>query len=121
MSIPKDGYYTAWVQLDTGGTLPAYIRVQDGVIRDSDVDELRLDACSSFIRVSTQQFCGVWPFEAAMELEALRTSNAGLAEKVRRLEEASDTLIDAIQSVQCWNGTHVGDCIEQLESAKGQP
>ena len=88
MSIPKDGYYTAWVQLDTGGALPAYIRVQDGVIRDSDGDELRLDACTDFHPVSTQQFCGVWPKEAAMELEALRTANAGLVEKIRGLEAA---------------------------------
>ena len=92
MSIPKDGYYTAWVQLDTGGALPAYIRVQDGVIRDSDGDELRLDACTDFHPVSTQQFCGVWPKEAAMELEALRTANAGLVEGVKRLEIAGDTL-----------------------------
>lgn len=44
-----------------------------------------------------------------------------LAERVKRLEEAGDTLIDAIQSVQCWEGTHVGDCIDQLNKAKGQP
>ena len=42
-----------------------------------------------------------------------------LAERVKRLEEAGDKLIDAIQSVQCWNGTYVGDCVDEFESAKG--
>ena len=116
MSIPKDGYYTAWVQLDTGGTLPAYIRVQDGVIRDGDGDELRLDACSNFIRVSTQQFCGVWPEDAAMELEALRTANAGLVERVKRLEEAGPIAIQhafygrSFSAEQTWK-----------QATKGQP
>lgn len=42
-----------------------------------------------------------------------------LLERVKRLEEAGDKLIDAIQSVQCWNGTYVGDCVDEFESAKG--
>ena len=119
MSIPKDGYYTAWVQLDTGGALPAYIRVQDGVIRDSDGDELRLDACTDFHPVSTQQFCGVWPKEAAMELEALRTANAGLAEKVRRLEEVGDGLAEI--AGKFGHGLFVHERRDAWKEAKGQP
>ena len=42
-----------------------------------------------------------------------------LAERVKRLEEAGNALIDAIQSVQCWNETHVGECINQFESWRG--
>lgn len=42
-------------------------------------------------------------------------------EKLKRLREAGDKLIDAIYSVQCWSGTHVGDCADEFESAKGQP
>lgn len=103
--LPKDGYYTAWVQLDTGGTLPAYIRVQDGVIR-CDGSELKPDACSEFHSVSTQQFCGVWPGDAAVELEALRTANAGLIEKVKRLEEAGKELGKASRTFLL---THVDD------------
>lgn len=34
----------------------------------------------------------------------------------RSLEAACNELIDAIRSVQDWNETYVGDCIEKLES-----
>ncbi len=121
MSIPKDGYYIADVQLDTGGEHQLYVRVKGGKLHDEEGEELLPQACGDFNELSSVMIAWVWPEDVAMELEALRTANAGLMERVKRLEEASDTLIDAIQSVQCWNGTHVGDCIEQLESAKGQP
>lgn len=117
MSIPNDGYYIAHVQSDTGGSVPTYIRVKDGVIRDSDGDELRLDACSKFHPVSTQQFCGVWPQNAAMELEALRTANAGLVEKVKRLEEAGDELASCLAFDYSENIQPVKD----WKKAKGRP
>ena len=119
MSIPKDGYYTAWVQLDTGGTLPAYVRVQGGVIRASDGNELKPDACSRFHPVSPQQFCGVWPRDAAMELKALRTANAGLVERVKRLEAAGDEMAAWLR-----NPRNLGDdpfMADQWEATKGQP
>lgn len=38
------------------------------------------------------------------------------AKIAKMLEAACNELIDAIRSVQDWNGTYVGDCIEKLES-----
>lgn len=119
MSTPKDGYYIARVQYDTGGTLQTYVYVREGVIRASDGDELKLDACSEFHPVSTQQFCGVWPREAAMELDALRTANAGLVEKVKRLEAAGDEMAAWLR-----NPRNLGDdpfMADQWEATKGQP
>lgn len=55
------------------------------------------------------------------EIQTLRTANAGLVDRVKRLEAAGDKLIDAVYSVQCWSGTHVGDCADEFESVKGQP
>jgi len=90
VSIPKDGHYTAEVQYDTGGALPTYIHVHNGIIRSIVGNEIKPDACSDFHPVSTQQFCGVWPLEASIELEALRTANAGLVEKVGELQSWKD-------------------------------
>lgn len=130
--IPKDGYYTAWVQLDTGGTMPAYVRVKDGLIMASDEDELKPSACSQFRPVSTQQFCGVWPSEAAMELETLRTANAALVEKVRRLEGDLETLDHEIGNrcakLRQWGenlvrvgNRHIAPECDEWNRAKGQP
>jgi len=112
MSIPKDGYYTAEIQCDTGGTLPTYVHVHNGIIRSIVGNEIKPDACSDFNPVSAQQFCGVWPREAAMELEALRTANAGLVEKVGRLVNSGDMLAS-----HCDNQLALHEWI----TAKGQP
>jgi hypothetical protein len=48
---------------------------------------------------------------------ALR-ENKSLMERVKRLEEAADNMIDAVYSVQDWSGTRIGDCAEELEKAK---
>lgn len=119
MSTPKDGYYLARVQYDTGGTLQAYVYVRKGVIRASDGDELKLDACLEFHPVSTQQFYDVWPGEAAMELEALRTANAGLVEKVKRLEEVGDGLAEI--AGKFGHGLFVHERKDAWKEAKGQP
>jgi len=37
-------------------------------------------------------------------------------QKEKCVMRASEELIDAIQSIQDWNGTYVGECIAQLES-----
>jgi uncharacterized coiled-coil protein SlyX len=36
-----------------------------------------------------------------------------LRSEIERLRAAISSLIDAIQDVQCWQGTHVGACIDQ--------
>lgn len=92
MSAPKDGYYIADVQLDTGGTVPEYVHVNLGKLHNEWNEELLPEACSNFREVDTTLMVRVWPQNAAMELDALRTANAGLVERARRLEEALDTL-----------------------------
>ncbi len=42
----------------------------------------------------------------------------GLQERIKRLEEAGESVNDAIMSVQDWNGTHVGDCLDAWRKAK---
>lgn len=59
--------------------------------------------------------------DADARIEELERSEAALLERVKRLEAAGDKLIDAVYSVQCWSGTHVGDCADEFESVKGQP
>lgn len=88
MSIPKDGYYIARVQLDTGGQCPHYVRVKDGKPHSQWGDELLPEACSEFQEIDTTLMVRVWPEDAAMKLEALRTANAGLVERVKQFTEA---------------------------------
>lgn len=88
MSIPKDGYYIADVQLDTGGTVPEYVHVNLGKPRNEWDEELIPEACSNFRELNTTLMVRVWPQNAAMELEALRTANAGLVDKVKQFTEA---------------------------------
>ena len=82
MSIPKDGYYIADVQLDSGGLCPMYVHVNLGKPHDEWGGELLPEACSNFREVDATPMVRVWPQNAAMELDALRTANAGLVEKV---------------------------------------
>lgn len=84
MNTPPNGYYIARVQYDTGGTLPTYVHVHDGVIRANDGNELRAEACSEFEPVLTQAFCGVWPDRAAKELDAARDRIKQLEDEITR-------------------------------------
>jgi len=158
MSIPKDGYYIADVQLDTGGTVPEYVHVNLGKPHNEWNEELLPEACSNFRELNTTLMVRVWPQNAAMELEALRdevatlrkdqwvpaallqilelhripvgspelleaklaveaeidtlrTANAGLVERVKRLEEAGDSC--------CIYGPE--SVLDEWRKAKGQP
>ena len=116
MSIPKDGYYIADVQLDTGGTVPEYVHVNLGKPHDEWGEELLPEACSNFREVDATLMVRVWPQNAAMELDALRTANAGLVERVKRLEGAGPIAIQhayygrSFSAEQTWR-----------QAAKGQP
>ena len=88
MSIPKDGYYIARVQLDTGGEHQRYVRVKGGKLHDEEGEELLPQACGDFNELSSVMIAWVWPEDVAMELEALRTANAGLVEKIKEMEAA---------------------------------
>ena len=111
MSIPKDGYYMAKVQLDTGGLCPHYVRIKDGKPHNQWGGKLLPEACNGFQEVDTTLMVRVWPEDAAMELEALRTANAGLVERVKRLEEAGDSC--------CIYGPE--SVLNEWRKAKGQP
>ena len=135
MSIPKDGYYIAAVQCDTGDEVMMHVRVLGGVPHTRDGDRLLESACSQFTEVTTCQFCYVWPNDAAAELEALRTANAGLVDRVRRLEAWGDRLEELLgdppsANCSCHISPPCNDCVEwaaireakaEWSNAKGQP
>ena len=104
MSIPKDGYYSAIVRLDTGGEMRVYVRVLSGhpyLYSDRECrDRLLWSACRGFEPADAMQYCAVWPSKAAAELETLRTANKALVERVKRLEEAGDFLMEAAHTDQ---------------------
>lgn len=89
MSIPKDGYYMAKVQLDTGGQCPHYVHVKDGKPYSQWGDELLPEACGEFQEIDTTLMVRVWPEDAAMKLEALRNACDGL---MRGMKALRDTL-----------------------------
>lgn len=92
MSIPKDGFYTARVFLDTGGAVRLFVRVLSGVPYSDHAMKRPLlsEACSQFEPASTLEFCQAWSDEAAMELDALRTANKALVERVAELQSWKD-------------------------------
>lgn len=92
MSIPKDGYYTADVQLDTGVAIALYVNVNGGRPHDENGKELLPEACSNFCELDAARMVRVWPQIAAMELDTLRAANAGLEEKVASLEKENARL-----------------------------
>ena len=119
MSIPKDGHYTARVQLDTGGQWELYVRIKDGKLFTTLGVELLPEACSEFQEVNTARMVRAWPDDAAMELEALRAANAGLVEKVKRLEEVGDGLAEI--AGKFGHGLFVHERRDAWKEAKGQP
>jgi len=90
--IPKDGYYNAIVQGDTGGEMHQVVRIHGGRVYTAHPYELKPTACSQFTPLGTQSYCTHWPHLAAGELSTLRTANAALVERVRRIEAAGDKL-----------------------------
>ena len=119
MSIPKDGYYIAVVQCDSGGETAMHVQVINGVPQTVRGDALVQSACSQFMEVSASEFCRVWSNDAAMELDALRTANAGLVEKVRRLEEVGDGLAEI--AGKFGHGLFVHERRDAWKEAKGTP
>jgi hypothetical protein len=90
-----DGYYTALVQCDTGGEIFQAVEVCEGKIFRSSGLELNASACSDFIPLAACNFCSAFPVIAGAELETLRTANAALVERMKRLEEAGDAMLNA--------------------------
>lgn len=86
--MPPDGFYYAKVQCDTGGEIGHHVRVKDGIPHTPSGAKLLPSACSGFEPLTTQAVCLNWPLAAAMEIDTLRSANAGLVDRVRRLEAA---------------------------------
>ena len=121
MSIPKDGYYTADVQLDTGGAMSWYVQVKGGKTHDDLGKELLPEACSNFRELPTSLMIRVWPLDAAMELDTLRTANAALVEKVKRLEQAGNRMASWLDGdARTW-GVESSPLADDWRIAKGQP
>jgi hypothetical protein len=72
--MPADGYYSALVQLDTGGEAFLPVRVRDWKVFKANGVELRADACSDFLPLAAWSYCAHWPQFAADELETLRAA-----------------------------------------------
>ena len=52
------------------------------------------------------------------KLAATRHYLSVVSERVKRLEEAGESVDDAIMSVQDWQDTRVGDCLDAWRKAK---
>lgn len=104
MNTPPNGYYIARVQYDTGGTLPTYVHVHDGVIRANDGSELRAEACSEFAEIGTLSFCGVWPERAAKELDTLRAALTRLTLIAECLAADLRAVKPAAESIKAYDG-----------------
>ena len=98
--IPADGFYTALVQCDTGGEISMHVRVLDGIPRNARGATLRRDACRDYMPVCVEDFCRAWPFEAGMELSALRTGNAALVERLNGLQHECRLQQDLAEQAQ---------------------
>lgn len=81
-----DGFYSALVQCDTGGEIYMHIRIRNGLPETPIGRPLRQNACREITPITTATFCWRWSAEAAAELDALRTENAGLVKRVKELE-----------------------------------
>lgn len=124
MSIPKDGYYIADVQLDTGGTVPEYVHVNLGKPHDEWGEELLPEACSNFREVDTTLMVRVWPQNAAMELDSLRKAMATLRETLRItdgrecLEEVSQMRSDLDRILEMNGVTDGLYCVDYVQGLK---
>lgn len=110
--MPVDGFYICRLMQDTGGEVTRYVRVLDGRTYLPSGHEVLSDACSYFRPVRTFELCGAWPGIAGDELDALRTANAELLERVIVLNayleiihnagDAMENLIPDILAAEAW-------------------
>lgn len=70
-NIPKDGYYSAIVYLDTGGQMRRSVQVIDGKILTIHGNLLLPDACSDFKEMERMHAVELWPEAHAALLEHL--------------------------------------------------
>jgi hypothetical protein len=85
--IPKDGYYLCNVLLDTGGEVSRYVQVADGKVVAKGGQELLAEACSDFYEIGTLNYTCVFPAQAALELESLRSEVTRLRQWIAGLDE----------------------------------
>jgi hypothetical protein len=57
-------------------------------------------------------------YDLAGEMKRIERELTTAQDRIKRLEEAGESVNDAIMSVQDWNGTHVGDCLDAWRKAK---
>ncbi len=116
MSIPKDGYYIALVQCDSGGEVGMHVQVCGGIPQTHRGQALLPSACSQFMEASTSEFCRVWSKDAALELDALRTANKALVESVKDRERERDHANDVADAVLRENAA-LQERVKRLEEA----
>lgn len=88
IQLPKDGYYMATVIRDTGGSIREYVQVQGGKVFTKHASELLPEACSDFAELGPIHFVCVFPGQAAIELESLRSEVTRLRQWIADLEVA---------------------------------
>ena len=135
MSIPKDGYYSANIWNDDGRVARDLVLFTNGTPRNEAGLEVGLAAIENLRPATLEDMCACWPKSMAMELQALRTANAGLVDRVRRLEAWGDRLEELLgdppsANCSCHISPPCNDCVEwaaireakaEWSNAKGQP
>ncbi len=121
-AVQMEGVQMTTQQSNTKLTMP----IEDTIILDSKKCNAELLTIHSDGRITVAEH--LQPSEtAALVLECMRTKWMADAqsiktrdqqERIKRLEEAGESVNDAIMSVQDWNGTHVGDCLDAWRKAK---
>lgn len=91
--MPPDGFYICRMVGDTGGEVTRYMRVLNGRPYLPSGHAVLPSACSAFRPLETWAICGAWPHEAAAELDALRTANAGLVERAAKLDREHECAV----------------------------
>ena len=79
--------------------------------------EIKPEACSNFVPVSSWNYCSVWPVQAGAELDALRTANKALVESVKDRERERDHANDTASAALAEN-TKLAERVKRLEEAK---
>lgn len=116
MSIPKDGYYSANIWNDDGRVARDLVLFTNGTPRNEAGLEVGLAAIENLRPATLEDMCACWPKSMAMELQALRTANAGLVESIKDRERERDHANDTASAVLAENAKLM-ERVRRLEEA----
>lgn len=113
-NIPKDGYYSAVVYHDTGGTMRRAVQVHQGKVLDSRGQELLLEACSEFKEMERMHAVEVWPEAHAALIDHLE----GEVLRLTRVIDSDSWIPAACFGLLAEHGVPIGS--PELLAAKDQ-